>query len=42
MALALPPGGRGPRMLRCFECDGPDPIKSEAVNWIRGELRPPK
>lgn len=42
MVMALPPGGRGPRTLRCIDCDDPDPIRSEAANWLKGELRPPK
>jgi len=41
--LTLPAGGKGPRELRCAECDQIDPIKQPAVTrWIKGELRPPK
>jgi hypothetical protein len=27
MSLALPPGCKGPRSMRCIECDGPDPLQ---------------
>jgi hypothetical protein len=40
---ALPPGGKGPRTFQCFECDRPDPIKTdEIIGWLKGELQPPK
>jgi len=42
MVLALPPGGEGPRKLQCFECARPDPLKSDAVQWLMGQLQPPK
>jgi len=43
LILALPPGGKGPRTLQCFECDGPDPLKTDkATGWLKGELHPPK
>lgn len=43
MILALPPSGDGPRTFQCFECDRPDPLKTEKViGWIKGELRPPR
>ncbi len=42
MVLALPPGGEGPRQLQCFECTRPDPLKSDAIQWLKGELQPPK
>src|SRR5882724_4419158 len=42
MVLALPPGGEGPRKLQCFECTRPDPMKSDAIQWFKGELQPPK
>jgi hypothetical protein len=42
MVLALPPGGEGPRQLQCFECARPDPLKSDAIQWLKGELQPPK
>ncbi len=33
----------GPRMFQCFECDQPDPIKTDkAMGWLKGELQPPK
>jgi hypothetical protein len=42
MVLALPSGGEGPRKLQCFECTRPDPLKSDAIQWLKGELQPPK
>jgi hypothetical protein len=43
MVLALPPGGKGPRTLKCFESDRPDPLKSDkAIGWLQGELKPPQ
>ena len=43
MTLALPPGGKGTRELRCLDCDGPDPLKSqEAERWANSPLKPPK
>jgi hypothetical protein len=39
LILALPLGGKGPRTFQCFDCDRPDPLKSEEVSgWLRGEL----
>jgi hypothetical protein len=39
LILALPPGGKGPRTLLCFDCDRPDPLKTEqATGWLKGEL----
>jgi hypothetical protein len=39
LTLALPPGGKGPRAFRCFDCELPDPLKSDKVSgWLRGEL----
>ena len=41
--LALPPGGKGQRTMQCFECDGPDPLKTDkTTGWLKGELRPPE
>jgi phage FluMu protein Com len=35
--------GKGPRTLRCLECDKIDPLKLHKIaGWIEGELRPPK
>jgi hypothetical protein len=35
MSLALPPGGNGPRSMRCIECDGPDPLtRPDVVNLV--------
>jgi hypothetical protein len=43
LVLALPPGGKGPRTFQCFDCDGPDPLKTErAARWLTSELQPPK
>jgi hypothetical protein len=43
MRLALAPGGRGPRSLRCEQCDRFDPLKADdVIGWLKGELRPPK
>jgi tRNA(Ile2) C34 agmatinyltransferase TiaS len=42
MMLALPPGGKGKRLYQCFECDRPDPLKTNQVyGWMKGSLRPP-
>jgi hypothetical protein len=42
MTLALPHGGKGRRALRCLECDGPDPLKSDNIaGWLKGELGSP-
>jgi hypothetical protein len=39
LTLALPPGGKGPRTFQCFDCERPDPLKSDEVcGWLRGEL----
>jgi hypothetical protein len=39
LLLALPPGGKGPRTFQCFECDRPDPLKTDQVaGWLNGEL----
>jgi hypothetical protein len=33
--LALPPGGKGQRTFQCFECDRPDPLKTDEVSgWL--------
>jgi hypothetical protein len=43
LILALPPDGKGPRTFQCFDCDQPDPMKTEkATGWLKGELHPPK
>jgi hypothetical protein len=43
LILALPPGGDGPRTFQCFNCDRPDPLKTQkAMGWVKGELHPPK
>jgi hypothetical protein len=42
MTLGLPPGGKGPRVWQCLDCDGLDPLKSEeAARWANSPLRPP-
>jgi hypothetical protein len=43
MGLRLAPGGKGPRSLRCEQCERPDPLKAgEIAGWLKGELQPPK
>jgi hypothetical protein len=43
LILALPPGGKGKRTFQCFDCDGPDPLKTDkATGWLKSELQPPK
>lgn len=43
LILELPPGGKGPRAFQCFNCDRPDPLKTDqVVGWLKGELQPPK
>jgi hypothetical protein len=43
LILALPPGGKGPRTFQCFECDRPDPLKTDhGIGWLKSELQPPK
>ncbi len=40
MTMALPPGGVGPKALRCLECD---PLRDEkSLAWVKSELQPPK
>jgi predicted RNA-binding Zn-ribbon protein involved in translation (DUF1610 family) len=42
LILALPPGGKGQRTFQCFDCDRPDPLKTEQMmGWLKGELQPP-
>jgi hypothetical protein len=39
LILALPPGGKGQRKFQCFDCDRPDPLKTDEVTgWLAGEL----
>jgi hypothetical protein len=41
--VASPSDGKGPRMFQCFECDQPDPLKTDRVlGWLKSELQPPK
>jgi hypothetical protein len=41
--LVLPHGGKGQRTFQCFDCDRPDPMKTEkAMGWLKSELQPPK
>ena len=43
LILALPPGGKGKRIMQCLDCDRPDPLNSEvATGWLNSELQPPK
>jgi hypothetical protein len=40
--VAAPSHWKGPRKFQCFECDGPDPLKTDQVTgWLKGELQPP-
>ncbi|MGE5158636.1 MAG: hypothetical protein ACM3OF_10880 [Gemmatimonas sp.] len=42
MVMALVPGGNGERAPQCFDCEGPDPMKSdEAEGWVKSPLRRP-
>jgi hypothetical protein len=42
LILALP-DRKGPRRFQCFDCNMPDPMKTEkAIGWLKGELQPPK
>jgi hypothetical protein len=43
LVLALPPDGKGEeRLFQCFNCDRPDPLKTDRVmGWLKGELHPP-
>jgi hypothetical protein len=42
LILALPPG-KGRRTFQCFDCERPDPLKTDqATGWLQGELRPPE
>jgi hypothetical protein len=38
MKLLLQPGGKPPRTFQCFDCDRPDPLKSDVLGWLSGEL----
>jgi len=43
LVLALPPDGKGKRSFQCFDCDLPDPLKTDRVmGWLKSELQPPK
>ena len=43
LILAPPPGGEGEGTFECFECDRPDPLKTESMTgWLKSELRPPE
>jgi hypothetical protein len=33
MNLALSPGGKGRRTFQCFDCDRPDPMRSEGGGY---------
>jgi len=32
----------GGRKFQCLDCEGDDPLKSNALKWISGELKPPE
>jgi hypothetical protein len=34
LMLALPPGDQGTRAFQCFECDRPDPLKTDKANRL--------
>jgi hypothetical protein len=38
MTLELQTGGKPPRTFQCLDCDRPDPLKSDALRWLSGEL----
>ena len=38
MTLELQPGGKSPRTFQCLDCDRHDPLKSDALRWLSGEL----
>jgi hypothetical protein len=43
LILALPPDGKGQRTFQCFDCDRPDPLKTDRViGWLKSQLQPPK
>ncbi len=40
LTLALPPDGKGGRTFQCFDCDRPDPLKTEkAMRWLKSQLQ---
>jgi len=42
LTLALPPDGKGGQTFQCFDCDRPDPLKTEkAMRWLKSRLQPP-
>ena len=39
LVLAPPPDGKGERTFQCFDCDRPDPLKTDrALGRLDGEL----
>jgi hypothetical protein len=40
MTLLLQPGGKQPRTFQCLDCDRTDPLKSDALGWLSGQLGP--
>jgi hypothetical protein len=38
MKLELQPGGKPPRTFQCIDCDRSDPLKSDTLRWLSGEL----
>jgi hypothetical protein len=43
MMLALSPGGKGQRLYQCFQCERPDPLKTNEIDaWIKDSLKPPE
>jgi tRNA(Ile2) C34 agmatinyltransferase TiaS len=43
MVLALPPRDKGQRPYQCFQCDRPDPLKTNQIDGrIKASLKPPE
>jgi hypothetical protein len=43
MMMALQPRDKGQRLYQCFDCDRPDPLKTNQVDGLtKGSLKPPE
>jgi hypothetical protein len=43
MVMTLQPGSKVARALQCLDCErANDPLKSVALEWLKGELQPPR
>jgi hypothetical protein len=42
MTLEVRPGGKSPRTFQDLDCDRPDPIQSDPLRWLSGELGRPE